>query len=412
MNKYLIILLLILPISVFSQTEEKPKVDHSYKPLTVKLSDDGKKFVRFIMWHQLWLTNQTGQTGPSFSIRRSRFLALAKISPRFLFLTHIGLNSLGANHVTANPNSQQNNNRSLMFLHDAWGEFMVSPELYIGAGLHYWNGVSRLSNQSTLNMLTLDGPGSGRSDARLNNWFSLGTSDQFARHLGIYAKGSLGKFSYRVAANASRLNDVGAGNNGYKVKGTAGQGYWNYAGYFKYDFFDKESTTLPYFVGTYMGKKKVLSVGSGFFFHPDAISTSATTPDELGTVNHFGVDVFYDAPMGKGAINALATFINYNYGGNETFADVLGIGTGSWMYFQLGYLLPAERPDHRIMPYAYLSMQNFKYTPNSSQEIALGINWFINGHFAKLTGEYTFGNKGTQGADITSAFRLQMHIFL
>lgn len=409
MKKYLILLLLLYPIaSAFGQTEEKPKVDHSYKPLTVKLSDDGKKFVRFIMWHQLWLTSVTDQTGPAFSIRRSRILALAKISPRFLFLTHIGLNSLGANHITANPNSQTANNRSLMFLHDAWGEFMVLPELYIGAGLHYWNGVSRLSNQSTLNMLTLDAPGSGRSDARINNWFSLGSSDQFARHLGIYAKGSIGKFSYRMAANASR-NNVSAG--GYQVSGTAGQGYWNYAGYFKYDFFDKESTTLPYLVGTYMGKKKVLSVGGGFFFHPDAISKS-NSDATVATVNHFGVDVFYDAPVGKGAVNALATFINYNYGGNETFSDGLGIGTGSWLYFQLAYLLPSDRTDHRIMPYTYFSTQDFKYTPERSQEIAFGINWFINGHFAKVTGEYSFGYKGTTDAETTSAFRLQMHIFL
>ena len=401
------LLLCIYSLCLFAQEGKQAAIDHSHQPLTVKLNDDGTKFIRFTMWHQLWLTGATGQTGPAFSIRRSRISALAKVSSRFSLFTHIGLNSLGADQITSNPNSQTVNNRSLLFLHDAWGELMVSPNLSIGAGLHYWNGVSRLSNQSTLNFLTLDAPGSGRSDARLNNWFSFGTSDQFARHLGIYAKGAIGQFTYRVAANASRRNTTAP----YQVTGTPGKGYWNYAGYFNYNFFDKESITLPFFVGTYMGKKKVLSVGTGFFVHPDAMTDGAANP-QLGSVSHFGIDVFYDAPLGKGAVNALATFINYNYAGNETFRDVLGIGTGSWLYFQFAYLLPADQPNHRFMPYAYLSLQNFKYTPDGSQEIAVGMNWFIDGHFAKITGEYTFGNKGTAGAETTNAFRLQLHIFL
>ena len=37
-------------------TPPKPAVDHSYKPLTLKLTDDGSKYVRFIMWHQFWAT--------------------------------------------------------------------------------------------------------------------------------------------------------------------------------------------------------------------------------------------------------------------------------------------------------------------------------------------------------------------
>ena len=36
--------------------QEAPEVDHSYKPLTLKLNEDGSKYVRFIMWHQLWAT--------------------------------------------------------------------------------------------------------------------------------------------------------------------------------------------------------------------------------------------------------------------------------------------------------------------------------------------------------------------
>jgi hypothetical protein len=74
-----------------------------------------------------------------------------------------------------------------LFLHDALGEFKLNDALYIGGGLHYWKGMTRLGNQSTLNMMTLD-------QARpFVQWHSLGNTDQFARHLGVYAKGTIGE---------------------------------------------------------------------------------------------------------------------------------------------------------------------------------------------------------------------------
>jgi hypothetical protein len=170
-------------------------VDHSYKPLTLKLSEDGSKYVRFITWHQFWVTFR--QPGEDFSditseflLRRSRFLAYAQVSPRFLILTHFGLNNLNAGGMDALGHQAP----AQLFMHDAWAEFKVIDKvLDIGAGLHYWNGISRLTNQSTLNIMTLDAP--------RFNWATIGTSDQFARHLGIYAKGKLGKLDYRVSVN-------------------------------------------------------------------------------------------------------------------------------------------------------------------------------------------------------------------
>lgn len=62
-----------------------------------------------------------------------------------------------------------------------------------------------LSNASTLNFLTLDQP------RPFVHWHSLGITDQFARHLGVYAKGEIGKFDYRLAINAPGRNPLGDG---------------------------------------------------------------------------------------------------------------------------------------------------------------------------------------------------------
>ncbi|MEQ8926823.1 MAG: porin, partial [Fulvivirga sp.] len=136
------------------------KPDHSYKPLTLKLDDSGSKYVRFIIWHQQWLQTNNREVDDlklqmtSFA-RRSRFLAFSQISPRFLILTHIGLNNQTPDNLTSLGN---NGNSAQFFLHDAWTEFKVSNNdaLHIGTGLHYWKGLTRLASASTLNFMTLD----------------------------------------------------------------------------------------------------------------------------------------------------------------------------------------------------------------------------------------------------------------
>ena len=181
------------PLEAFAQApeaitpaEEVPEAEDAYSPITMRLNADGDQYIRFIMWHQFWLTTNNLaiddtklQLQPS--LRRSRFLAYAQVSPRFLILTHFGLNSLTPDNLT---NLGSDGNAPQLFLHDAWVEFKLLDALYLGGGLHYWKGLTRLSNQSTLNFMTLD------QTRPFVHWHSLGVTDQFARHLGVYAKGA------------------------------------------------------------------------------------------------------------------------------------------------------------------------------------------------------------------------------
>ena len=121
-----IVLFLLLCTTVVLNAQEE--VDHSYKPLTVNLNDSGSKYVRFILWHQMWVTsNNLDNEGAKFqltpSIRRSRVLAFAQVSPRFLILTHFGLNGLNPGNLTS---LGSNGDAPQMFLHDAWTEFKVN----------------------------------------------------------------------------------------------------------------------------------------------------------------------------------------------------------------------------------------------------------------------------------------------
>ena len=383
---------------------QEKEVDHSYKPLTLKLNEDGSKYIRFIMWHQIWAETNNLDNGSDFSvtpsIRRSRFLAFAQVSPKFMILTHWGLNSLTPSNMTS---LGSNGDAPQLFLHDAWGEFKLNDALYIGGGLHYWKGMTRLSNQSTLNFMTLD-------QARpFAHWHSLGNTDQFARHLGVYAKGTIAeKFQYRVAVN-KRMAPANAlrgatSYNGDTTVAITGSGNGVIEGYLEYQFWDTESNKLPYKVGTYMGAKKILNIGAGFFAQPNGALNDVTGEDQ--NVAHFAVDVFTEIPTKGGALSAYASFMRFNYG--ENFVGRWA-GTGTNLYAHAGYYIKSAK----IMPYVAFQQGNYEGYPDPLQSLDVGVNYFVNGHNAKLTLEYhSITNDLNNGIDDISQIRLQMHVFL
>ena len=72
-----------------AQGTSAPGVDHSYKPMVVKLDEKGQKFIRLITWHQMWISHIENNPGTldvngnfqkntnDMAIRRSRFLVQA-----------------------------------------------------------------------------------------------------------------------------------------------------------------------------------------------------------------------------------------------------------------------------------------------------------------------------------------------
>ena len=445
-------------------------VDHSYKPLTLKLNESGSKYVRFIMWHQVWATATENNPGSldvngndiggkwtsDIALRRSRFLMYSQISPRFLVLTHWGINNqsfinggLGSS-PGGTATASNLGKKPQLYIHDAWTEYAIKPgQLHVGGGLHYWNGVSRLSSNSTLNIMTLDAP--------IFNWFNIEATDQFARQMGVYAKGQLGKLDYRISINKPFINGASVAAKGStlpaQAKGAetaanvmsekpAFQGYANYM------IWDKEANTLPFYVGTYLGSKKVMNIGAGFYSQGEAMAyrtSGVTTADSITKNNQLilGVDFFLDMPTKKGkgdCINVLLTYYNMDFGPrylrnlgilNEhatapsTATSFAGggnlqptIGTGSIFYAQVGYAFPKNKMGYQFMPYMTVTNKKFERLADPSTQMALGLNWFVNGHNAKITAEFAtrplYKLDGTSVVKNGSAgqFTIQSHIFL
>lgn len=438
-----------------------PGVDHSYKPMLFKLDEKGTKFIRFITWHQMWISHTENNPGTldvngavqkstnDMAIRRSRFLVQAQVSPRFMIVSHWGINNQSfinggsaGTLGTGSSASGQGGKRPQVYIHDAYTEFAVKPvKLHVGAGLHYWNGVSRFSSHSTLNFMTLDAP--------IFNWFNIEATDQFARQLGMYAKGQLGRLDYRLHLNKPfAFGSLLSGVTSPAAVNIINE-HWSTGGYLNYMLWDKESNVLPYFVGTYLGAKKVLNIGAGWYSQKGATASkaSASAAVQQHTQRNLGFDIYLDMPLNKKkgtALNAYSVFYHSDFGPDylrnlgilnlHAAAQPLAenaatswagagnlqpmIGTGNIWYTQLGYLLPKLKNGTAFMPYATFTYKNFDRIGKSSGQMDLGLNYFINGHNAKVTLQYSTRPvyKSVSGSPVRNGSKgemiLQTQIFL
>lgn len=373
----------------------------SYRPAQFDLSDDGEQFIRFITWHQVWArytqlnpgTTVRGEAADEhldIGMRRSRFLVLGKLAPRLLILSHFGFD----NQTFASGRKPQ------LFMHDAWVEYeAVEDALFLGGGLIYHSGPSRMSSASTLNFLALDAP--------IHNWPTIERSDQFGRQYGFYAKGRVAGLDYRLAVTDPFSVDATPSAVGDYNPAASGLAF---GGYVSYAIFDAEPNTLPYTTGTWLGAKKVLNIGAGAHYQPDGIrhldaDGEAVDSDLLAAA----VDVFADLPLGEGsALTAYAAFHLYDFGpnnlrnigimnvgdaGSGTSANGAGnaypvLGTGTQLYAQAGYLLPFKVGRTQYQPYAAVTYGDFEALDDPATTLDAGLNIYLFGHSAKCTLHY------------------------
>ena len=157
------------------------------------------------------------------------------------------------------------------------------------------------------------------------------------------------------------------------------------------------------------------------------------------------VDAFADIPVGnakhKMAVSGYAGFFNYNFGPNylrnlgimniaasdPNFAGqraIAGpgnlqpmIGTGNVIYAQAGVLLPsqAEKPKVRIQPFAAYTHKDYEALDKASSQFDVGANWFLDGHHAKITTQYSTRpvyTSATESPTSKGEFIVQLQIYL
>ncbi|QKG52350.1 hypothetical protein [Hymenobacter sp. BRD67] len=155
--------------------------------MKLNISADGSKYLRFIAWTQFWAQYNENNSNTlrdglpksdqvAFGLRRTRLIMLAQLNPRFLLLLDMGME----NQTTISGGEPNDPNgpakRAPFYVHNATGEFRVNKYLSVGAGLNYQVGISRMTQASTLNIMTYDLP--------IVNYPTLDQTDQFGFFMG------------------------------------------------------------------------------------------------------------------------------------------------------------------------------------------------------------------------------------
>lgn len=147
--------------------------------------------------------------------------------------------------------------------------------------------------------------------------------------------------------------------------------------------------------GTYMGEKKVLTIGAAYQFENDV--AYADTVAQTGSVDYsaWTLDLFFEYPVEDvGTFTVSAAYVDYDldeaYRGANPEAGVLGLnGEKNGGYIKAGYMLP----NLPLQFFARSENWSFANLDNCiGQEvdwIGAGINYYFRGQNLKLTMEYS-----------------------
>ncbi|MBT0652073.1 selenite/tellurite reduction operon porin ExtI [Geomobilimonas luticola] len=158
--------------------------------------------------------------------------------------------------------------------------------------------------------------------------------------------------------------------------------------------------------GTYLGKKKVLTIGGAYQFEPEVAYGDTVTRTDRKDYQAWTVDGFFEYPLeGIGTVTASAAYEDVDlddaYKGANPDQGVIGInGQKNGWYAKAGYMLPNLPLQFfgRYEKWRFASLNNI--FDQKVDWYGGGANYYFRGQNLKLTAEVSrtdFGTEGTVG---------------
>ncbi len=314
-----------------------------------------------------------------FMTRRAYFYVKGIVNPWFSFFVHYAGDRIGQQDLD-NPSVGLG---SGLALRDGWITMKLAGEaLMVQAGRMYVPFTRNYGTTSTKTLLTTDldwGQGGVRSGIFYPS--KVGRDDSVC----LWGNISGGKFQYRLM--------IGEG-----VEGSARNPDDNlrFAGRVSVSLFDPETGWFN--KGTYLGKKRVLSIGAGFDYQEDIKATSSsTTKDDYSA---WTVDLFWDQPLGAGAITLEAAYIDIDHSANGVTWTYLSAGDdASIVSVKAGYLFPGKIGVGQLQPFVHY--QNFDVDNEDDTDVyGIGLNYYIKGLANKISLDLTFVDQDRESGSI------------
>lgn len=301
--------------------------------------------MRFGIQGQLWASWNESSAATSQGYQQNLYLRRARI----LLGGDIGKDvSFFIQTDSPNLGKTPKSGASSFILQDAFLEWKANNAFRVDGGM-YLVPFSRNTMQSTVNYFTLD-------LSPLTVVSNSATQSTGLRDMGFGARGFFlkDKMQYRFGVFQGQ-RDADARNS------------LRTAGYVQYDFFEPETGYT--FMGTALGRKKILAVNAGF--------------DAQGTYAAQSANVAFDLPVFQGD-EVGGQFQFFHYDGGEKFTSIHN--QNDWFVEGAYYLHKLK-----LQPFGKLEEQRFVESAdavNNLRRAGGGVNYYIHGQNLKWTFQF------------------------
>ncbi len=208
--------------------------------------------------------------------------------------------------------------------------------------------------------------------------FSQHAPEKSTRDVGLMVWGNVYEnvFQYRLGVmQGNRFGDTPSGIG------------FRYTGRVHATFFDKESGTV--YKGTYVGKKRVLTVGAGYELQPNAVYSSVTTSGVTSGAENYSAytyDAFYEHPTRFGTFTVSGAYLKTDFGGAAIrgVADAQGVsGERNGFYWKAGYMLGPVQIYGRWERWSFASLDGV--VGQRLTWLVGGVNYYTYGEHLRFT---------------------------
>ncbi len=362
--------------------------------VTVTESKDASTTVKFLLQVQAQAEQNATYTGQGwagdFFVRRARILLFGNVTPFVNYFVETDEPDYG----------KRGNNTHSFFIQDAY------------ITLHLYKNEVKLDT----GMLLLPFSHNGRQAASSLLPVDYDISSVFGRYpvngsvVGRVFGAELSGFVIDGHLNYIFLLSNGVNAQASKITSTAvlnPSDTKRFTGRLQYNVFDTDDVLGFFYAGTYLGAKRILSVGASYDEEPNSISDDPANVNftKVGNYSAYDVDVFLDYPIAypsidSGVLTVQAAYLRYNY-------DNLNYDDGTAFYAEAGYLFPWVVGWGRLEP--VIKIDNFasSQTPAGGTYLNFtryhfGVNYWLKEHQANIKAEYLVDSENGKIAGVNA----------
>jgi hypothetical protein len=316
----------------------------------------------FLMQGQAESVDVNDDTSQNLFFRRLRILGGGKINDQLSFFFETDSPNLGKGAADGTKNAGD------VYIQDFVVTYKPGSDAFnLDVGMML-NEVSYNSNQSAASLLAPDyGPysfaWSGPLQARVG------------RDYGVRARGYL--FGDHLEYRASVMQGV---------RGENSTNNFRFLGRMMFNVFEAQKGL--FYTGTTLGTKQLLSFGASI--------------DKQEDYETIGVDAFWDQPLGGG--NGLTVQADWSSLDGDVFLATLPEQDN--LLVEAGFYIKSLK----LLPFIQYSERDFNdATLADTDKVMVGLGYMFAGHNGNL--KLSFGQHGTDGADDSDEFWLQLQVF-